>query len=128
MIKEFDRQEIFNKAYLGLKSQGFQRSFGSYFVEKIPNVGCLYRGPNGRKCAVGHLIPDEAYSETLEGRRADSLLVVSAMGFCAVNVIDGAGDFLTKLQRCHDECEEPETMKNNLIDFARSHNLTVPED
>ena len=33
----------------------------------IKSEGCLYRGPNGTKCAVGALIPDELYKEEIEG-------------------------------------------------------------
>lgn len=29
--------------------------------------GCMYRGPDGTKCAAGCLIPDEMYSEDMEG-------------------------------------------------------------
>ena len=36
-----------------------------------PNGACLYRGPDGTKCAIGALIPDECYNESLfEGRGA----------------------------------------------------------
>lgn len=28
---------------------------------------CRYRGDNGTKCAVGHLIPDDKYSPSFEG-------------------------------------------------------------
>lgn len=31
-------------------------------------TGCLYRGPDGRKCAAGHLIPDEDYRTEFEGK------------------------------------------------------------
>ena len=31
---------------------------------------CLYRGPNGLKCAAGHLISDEEYNPSMEGRGA----------------------------------------------------------
>lgn len=33
-----------------------------------PNdITCLYRGPNGKKCAVGMFIPNKLYSKTIEG-------------------------------------------------------------
>lgn len=32
---------------------------------------CMYRGKDGLKCAVGHLIPDELYHEGLEGKSAN---------------------------------------------------------
>jgi hypothetical protein len=46
-----------------------------YVVEKLREQGCqsiseggncLYRGPNGLKCAAGHLIPDDKYDERME--------------------------------------------------------------
>lgn len=53
-----------------------------YIVEAIvkqgrPSVGdndrCLYRGPDGLKCAYGHVIPDSLYSEELEGESVEIL-------------------------------------------------------
>jgi hypothetical protein len=35
--------------------------------------GCLYRGPDGRQCAVGLLVPDELYADYMEDVRADQL-------------------------------------------------------
>lgn len=29
---------------------------------------CVYRGDNGAKCAAGHLIPDEDYRPSMEGK------------------------------------------------------------
>lgn len=36
---------------------------------------CLYRGPNGLKCAVGALIPDELYKDSMEGSNVGSMTV-----------------------------------------------------
>ena len=35
--------------------------------------GCLYRGPNGSKCAIGCLIPDEEYKDSMEGKSVNYL-------------------------------------------------------
>tara|TARA_B100001146_G_scaffold152086_1_gene133687 strand:+ start:242 stop:553 length:312 start_codon:yes stop_codon:yes gene_type:complete len=49
-----------------------------YVLRKVveqgePSIGetgqCLYRGPNGLKCAAGHLLSDEDYSPDMEGLR-----------------------------------------------------------
>jgi hypothetical protein len=53
-------QELFDKMATHLLTQG-EKS-----VDESRNK-CLYRGPNGLKCAAGVLISDEAYSESLEG-------------------------------------------------------------
>lgn len=48
-----EKQEIFDKVYDALLKQG---------VASIDSNGsCMYRGPNGTKCAIGHLIPDELF-------------------------------------------------------------------
>lgn len=49
-----NKQEIFDKVYMELLKQK---------VPSMHNGRCLYRGPNGTKCAIGHLIPDELYDE-----------------------------------------------------------------
>lgn len=59
------RQEMFDTAVRGVISQG------------APSVdrfgGCLYRGPNGLRCAAGWLIPDDKYSPELESKTVDAL-------------------------------------------------------
>lgn len=46
-----DKQAMFNAAYIGLAGQGFERSF-------VEGEGCMYRGRDGKKCAIGHCLPD----------------------------------------------------------------------
>jgi hypothetical protein len=57
-------QEIFNKGYLGLQSQGFKQS-----IEEGCSA-CAYKTASGLKCAVGHVIPDEEYYISFEGHSA----------------------------------------------------------
>lgn len=52
-------QEVFDKVAAALMAQD---------GPSVDDLGmCLYRGPGGRRCAVGHLIEDEDYSKRLEG-------------------------------------------------------------
>ncbi len=51
-------QEAFTKIVLHLRRQG-ERS--------LDNGACVYRGENGRSCAIGCIIADEHYTEALEG-------------------------------------------------------------
>ena len=51
-------QEIYDKVKAHLLAQGRPAMFQG---------SCVYRSPNGLKCAVGCLITDEAYDEDLEG-------------------------------------------------------------
>lgn len=50
-------QEIYDRVRDHLLSQGARSTHNDY---------CFYRSPNGRKCAIGALIPDELYRRTLE--------------------------------------------------------------
>lgn len=57
-FKEMSRQEIFDIVSSNLLMQGDKslRESG----------GCAYRGKDGKKCAVGWLIPDEEYTPRME--------------------------------------------------------------
>lgn len=105
------RQEIFDKAWTGLESQGFLQS-------KEPGR-CMYRGFGGRRCAVGWCIPDEKYDPGFEGRGPTTEICE------AVGLPDALG-FLTNLQKTHDEGYTPKGMEQNLRRFAREHNLIIP--
>lgn len=59
-----NNQEVFDKVVEHLVAQGQPAREG---------FKCFYRGPNGTKCAVGCLIPDELYDEAMEGRSASIL-------------------------------------------------------
>lgn len=48
-------------------------TFPSYRVRSDGDIDCLYRGEEGRRCAVGVLIPDELYDPSYESTGAWSL-------------------------------------------------------
>ena len=50
-------QEIFDTAARGIIGQGGP--------SVVLGGACLYRGPNGRKCAAGWLLPDDEWSEEI---------------------------------------------------------------
>jgi hypothetical protein len=43
-----------------------QKAINDQGGPSIGNNGCAYRSPNGRKCAAGHLLPDEVYDRDME--------------------------------------------------------------
>jgi len=53
------KQQTFNYVIRHLRKQRIQS------VIKLGD--CRYRGPNGRKCAIGCLIPDNVYDASIEG-------------------------------------------------------------
>ena len=63
-------QEIFNKVATHLFTQGKRA-----MLDPTCDSGqCVYRGPNGSKCAVGVLIPDKLYRKGMEMRTINGLL------------------------------------------------------
>lgn len=121
-------QELFDRAVQGILTQGCP----SFLVEKsygIPSGGCAYRGVNGSKCAIGHLLTDEQIKEynIKEGSSPEefpSKLIsefIPDMSCCAVL------EFMMDLQNMHDKS----TSSNDFLkefriqadDFAEKWNL-----
>lgn len=108
-------QEIFNMAYIGLAKQGFERSFDD------ETKYCLYRGPDGRKCALGHCIPDEIYDDELESI-ALAEVVEKIPDLSGVDIF-----FLENLRNCHDKGTSPIVMTLHLSAFAEESGLSIPK-
>ena len=70
--------------------------------EPVPgsnNCHCVYRGPGGRRCAAGWLIPDDMYSPQMEGasvleatRGVPGLLTALAVPLWVVECMQTAHD------------------------------------
>ena len=108
-------QEIFNKAYLGLASQGFQQAVDSMGA-------CQYLDDHGLRCAVGHCLSNpprhsdfNVYS--LIQNNPDAAKDLAGVSF----------DFLADLQLCHDLGKTPVDMVELLKRFVARYYLTVPE-
>lgn len=66
-LKEMSRQQVYETVVKAMANQGRQSS-------NFKGSCCLYRAPDGAKCAVGCLIPDEAYDELMEYKDVDNIL------------------------------------------------------
>ena len=109
-----NNQQIFNKAYLGLKSQDFKKSSNG--------AVCMYRGPKGLKCAIGHCIDDKYYQLSMESLEIGNLCNNYEGLFNSEQI-----PFLKKLQETHDWSDSPDDMKNKFYILATEYSLTVPE-
>lgn len=78
---------------------------------------CLYRGPEGLKCAAGCLIPDDKYSSTMEGKAWNILAASEIVPFTNKNLI-------VKLQKIHD-CLDPKNWLNELYILAAELKLNT---
>lgn len=110
-------QQVFDDAYRGLAAQGFERSA----EDDGAGSTCLYRGPEGRRCAVGHCIPDDLYREAYDAVLTLEQVASRVKVFGRIRFDD-----LRDLQRAHDSGFQPDLMKLNLADFANAHGLTIP--
>lgn len=82
-------QEIFDHVVENLRKQKYKSASS--------NSSCLYRGPNGRKCAAGWLIPDEIYDPCMEKS------VVRNLNFFSNHPVYGKFlDLINDLQYIHD--------------------------
>jgi hypothetical protein len=100
------KQETFDHVVRSLIAQG-KRSYH-------PDVGCMYRGPDGLKCAAGHCIPDDKYDPAMEGMvvvappRMEGLLPSEKR---ALRLLESALDghdlvLMRELQSAHDSAKD----------------------
>lgn len=109
-----NNQEAFNISVPALLKQN---------CKSISRGMCKYRGNDGTRCAIGHLIPDSIYDKEMEGKRIPTLY-----SFPAIKELFKDCDhvFLYELQDVHDE-NEPQIWQNEFNILAKKHNLTMPE-
>lgn len=111
------RQEIFNKVARHLLTQGR--------AAMVDSVACRYRMEleDGcvLKCAVGCLIPDEDYSESMEGRTLWGNNPVRTI-LRRIGVQDPDIHMLCDLQACHDNYGAS-TWRDRMRDIAIRHCL-----
>lgn len=67
---------------------------------------CKYRTPNGQKCAVGALIPDELYDPSYEGKAVQTINMFAKQDFDEFLFDPKLEPFLTYLQDLHDRAAE----------------------
>lgn len=86
-------QEVFDKVVSHLRQQG----------GKSLNAGqCVYRAPDGKKCAVGCLIEDEEYTPAIEMKGVVS--VFNMIPSLDARIGSGKIWLLQDLQVIHDQC------------------------
>jgi len=67
------KQDIFNTVALHLLAQKAKATT----AREDLSYSCRYRTASGLKCAVGCLIPDELYTESLEGASVHGIIMVA---------------------------------------------------
>lgn len=117
------KQEIFDKVAIHLLTQK-KRSISE------SEGGCLYKGPNGLKCAVGCLFTGNFDTSELEGEAVFSSEVRCALQSLGVidsnesDQVEDQVDLLSELQEIHDEMP-PEDWRMHLLRLATEHNINT---
>jgi hypothetical protein len=75
-------------------------------IEKLPEICsykpiCVYRGKNGVKCAIGHLIPDKDYHLSFE-----DLKLGDVIRKLHIDISRRKFEFLDKMQTIHDQSDK----------------------
>lgn len=113
-------QEVFDTVVAALVKQG-RKSLAENGDPSI-SKDCRYRGDDGLKCAIGHLIPDDEYAEWMEGMGTTTLLLElesrDMRGLSIYALIDEHNDMLGNLQECHDTSDD-EDFVAEFLDAAR---------
>lgn len=109
-----NKQEIFEKVCRHLATQN-ARSVGD-------SGDCAYRGENGTMCAVGCLISDECYNESLEGYTVCRSDVNEALYRSGVELDEDIYRTLEALQELHDG--QNYYVNNNIV-YDRLYNIAV---
>lgn len=132
MLSHEQKQEIFTKVWNGMKHQGFRLSLG-YHSRQVE--GPMYRGRNGCKCNLGHLIPDEKYNPHFEGMAVEYLYedappndlqreLNEAVGFDSETAEDL--QFFSELQSIHDDAASDWDVELGLRAFASENGFQLP--
>lgn len=124
-----DLQAIFDVGVLGVLDQGGRS------VAVSDGRACLYRGDGGRRCILGHSIPDAKYHFRLEHRapcldyEADedggSIQMELAGIFGCVS--EDEATVLRALQKCHDGALTRCQFIASCRSFAQTHGLVMPD-
>jgi hypothetical protein len=113
-------QEIFDTVVNHLAQQGTQ-SMTQRADDHVDRAGdgCAYRGDGGTKCAVGCLIPDDAYNPRMENATVISLAERKEL---PVDLIEHVA-LLSQLQEAHDWSSSRSELILKLSDIAGAYNL-----
>lgn len=117
-------QEVFNASVLGVIGQGGLSFRGDRLIGG--GLACLYRGPNGRKCAVGWLIKDQFYRPELEALKVGDVRMEEALRLSGVDLNPNTVCLLSDLQSAHDGVADLDKFIWSARKIAAKFGLTFP--
>lgn len=112
-------QLLFNAAYLGLKSQDFERCIDPESDEDDPS--CLYNGPNDTHCAIGYCIDVPKMFEGVGVSRSPQLQALLEEKYPGIDMY-----LVYDLQDVHDTCSDPDELAAEMEEIADKYGLDIP--
>lgn len=112
------KQETFDTVVAHLRKQGARAETLMDYGDDEPV--CVYRAPNGMKCAAGCLIPDDKYKSTFEKTRVGVYAGTEVTR--VIRELGHAVDLVSELQGVHD-AHSPEFWEARFKEVARAHGL-----
>ncbi len=107
------------------KQQIFDTVVNHFKAQKVQAVyedTCVYRAPDGKRCAAGILIPDKYYRETMEGHSFGRMGVTGQLP----KSLTRNTPLIEQLQTVHDRSDEDLLTRNNYLkleEIAQIHKL-----
>lgn len=112
--KSMTIQEMFDRAYLGLKAQGFERAINS-------DGGCFYQTLDGKRCAWGHV------DHSVPANTPANMYGLRYFGVgLAAQLEHPEFMFAVSLQGTHDTSNTPKEVEEALLVLAKTYRLVVP--
>ena len=133
-MQPLTEQQVYNNALFGMRGQNYEPSHAG--------GACLYRGPRGLKCAIGHSIPDDIYCPEMDRGATDDGLTddgLTTIGHFLEEFVFSelcelfqhvSGGLLTALQVTHDQlsprqstAERKEQFESRMRQIASCYHL-----
>lgn len=112
-------QEMFDKAWHGLKSQGWRKA-----IANGVGVACSYLTSDGWRCAWGWVDPEGTVVNGIARRGTVYSLRDEKIGVAA-GLDYGQTRFAQDMQDAHDHAKT-DRLEDAMRDLAKKYNLTVP--
>lgn len=124
MNRQETRQKMFDKVAVHLVTQG---TYAGILVSP-GEIRCFYRADDGKRCAIGCLIPDELYHRRMERSSVSGILDCGDFNLDTVLKPEVVGrKFLAELQLVHDDEANWLNIRGALARFAKTYNLNLPK-
>lgn len=121
-------QVWFDKMVRGLAKQNWERALAEYTIGSSGPI-CLYRTPDGKACAIGQIIPDNAEVIQTGAGVMSSGKNYEDLGLGDITDPDER-NFLEDAQQAHDSAGKnwSADVRQNFKDIAKQYGLTWTAD